>query len=136
MDRPEQIRVLVAESNYDLRYIYQTCLDPLGLKLEIVNSGDACLNLFTKNTNTKTDNYDFVIINTHLWDMPGLDVAKEIHKKNPKQRIVITTTSSKEHLAKEHLDFVGIDHGDILTIPFRFSNMISLLKLNRKKYSN
>lgn len=119
-----------------MRYLYQTCLDPLGLKLEIVDGGKACLNSFAKNTNTKTNNYDLVIINTHLYDIPGLDIAKEIHRKNPKQRIVITTTSSIEHLDKEHLDVVGIDHGDILTIPFRFSNMISLLKLNRKKYSD
>jgi DNA-binding response OmpR family regulator len=107
----------------------------LGLNLEIVDGGDACLNRFTKNTSTNTNNYDFVIINTHLYDIPGLDIAKEIRRKNPKQRIVITTTSSKEHLAKEHLD-LGIDHGDILTIPFRFSNLTSLLKLNRKKYSD
>ena len=136
MDRSEQIQVLVAESNHDLRYLYQTCLGPLGLKLEIVDSGKACLNRFTKNTNTKTNNYDFVIINTHLFDIPGLDIAKEIHRKNPTQRIVITTTSSKELLSKEHLGFVGVDHEDILTIPFRFSNMISLLKLNRKKYGD
>ena len=134
VDGPGQIRVLVAESNDDLRYLYQTCLGSLGLKLEIVDSGDACLNRLFKDTNTKTNNYDYVIINTHLFDIPGLDIAKEIHNKNPKQRIVITTTSSKEHLAKEHLGFVGIDHRDILTIPFRFSEMVSLLKLSRKNY--
>jgi len=59
--------------------------------------------------------------------MPGLDIAKENHKKNPNQRIVISTTSLREHLSKEQLNSAGIDHECTLTIPFRFSNMISLL---------
>ncbi len=89
--------------------------------MEIVDGGEACLNRLFKNTNNT--NFDIVIINTHLFDMPGLEVAKEIHKKNPTQRIVITTTVLRERLPKEQLDSAGIDHEYVLTIPFRFSDM-------------
>jgi hypothetical protein len=64
--------------------------------------------------------------------MPGLDVAKEIHKTSPNQRIVITTTGLREHISKEQLDSGGIDHEDIMTIPFRFSQMRPLLDPNSK----
>jgi DNA-binding response OmpR family regulator len=98
--------------------------------MEIVDSGKACLNRLFRNTNNY--NFDIVIINTHLFDIPGLDIAKEIHRKNPKQRIVIVTTCLRENLSKWQLDSVGIDHEHILTLPFRFSDMISLLNPNRK----
>ncbi|MEJ7642912.1 MAG: hypothetical protein WKF36_12075 [Candidatus Nitrosocosmicus sp.] len=125
IDVPERIRVLVAESNHDLMYLYQTYLDSFGLDMEIVDGGEACLNRLFKNT--KNTNFDIVIIITHLFDIPGLDIAKEIHKKNPCQRIVITTTILRERLSKEQLDSVGIDHECILTIPFRFSDMMYFL---------
>ncbi len=79
----------------------------LGLKAETVNSGKAYLNHLFVNPNN--NNFDTVIINTYLFDKFGLDIAKEIHKKNPKQRIVIVSTSSREHLPKEQLGFAGID---------------------------
>ncbi len=47
-DRPERIRVLVAESNHDLRYLYQAYLDSFGLDIEIVGGEKACLNRFLK----------------------------------------------------------------------------------------
>ncbi len=133
-DSKEQTQVLVAESNYDFRYLYQSYLNSFGLKLEMVDSGEACLNRLFKDKNANNNNFDIVIINTHLFDIPGLDIAKEIHKKNPNQRIVIITTSSREHILKGHLDIAGIDHECILTIPFRFSNLISLIKSNKKTY--
>ncbi len=74
----------------------------------MVDGGEACLNRLFKNTSNT--NYDIVIVNTHLFDMPGLDIAKEIHKKNPSQRIVIITTALIDRLPKEQLDSAGIDH--------------------------
>jgi CheY-like chemotaxis protein len=126
-DRPRgQIRVLVAESNHDLRYLYQTYLESFGLDMEIVDGGKACLNRLYGNTENNT-NFDVVIINTHLSDAPGLDIAKEIHKKNPGQRIVITTTILTERLPREQLDSAGVDREYVLTIPFRFSDMMYFL---------
>ncbi|MBA3977781.1 MAG: response regulator [Nitrosopumilus sp.] len=132
--RPGQIRVLVAESNDDLRYLYKTYLDLLGLKAETVNSGEARLNHLFKNPNNY--NFDTIIINTHLFDISGLDIAKEIHKNNPKQRIVIVSTSIREHLPKEQLDFAGIGCEYVLNIPFRFSYMLPLLNPDGNRHNN
>ena len=134
--RPEQIRVLVAESNDDLRYPYKTYLDSLGLKLEIVNSVEACLSLLFKDKTPNNNNFDTVVINTHLIDIPGLDVAKEIRKRKPYQRIAIVTTRLREHLPKEQSGFAGIDNDCILTIPFRFSYRVYLLNPNRNRNNN
>ena len=119
------MRVLVAESNHDLRCIYQIYLDSFGLDMDIVDGGEACLSRLYGNTSNAS--FDIVIVNTHLFDIPGLDIAKQIHKKNPGQRIVITTTILRERLPKEQLDSAGIGHECILTIPFRISEMMHFL---------
>jgi hypothetical protein len=93
--------------------------------MEMVDGGEACLNRLFKDTDNT--NFDIVIINTHLFDTPGLVIAKEIHKKNPSQRIVITTTILRERLSREQLDSAGIGHEHVLTIPFRFSDMMHFL---------
>lgn len=117
----------MAESNHDLRYLYQIYLDSFGLDMEIVDGGESCLNRLFIDKNANNSNFDIVIINTHLFDRPGLDIAKEIHKKNPSQRIVITTTIMRERLSKEQLDSAGVDYEYVLTIPFRFSDMMYFL---------
>jgi DNA-binding response OmpR family regulator len=96
----------------------------------MVDSGEACLNRLFKDKNANNNNFDVVIINTHLFDISGLDIAKEIHKTSPNQRIVIISNGSIQHLSKEQLYFAGIGQEEILTIPFRFSYIMSLLKLN------
>ncbi len=53
-DRPGRIRVLVAESNHDLRYLYQTYLDSFGLEMDIVDGGEACLSRLFKIQTTPT----------------------------------------------------------------------------------
>ncbi|HYO05603.1 MAG TPA: response regulator [Phototrophicaceae bacterium] len=102
----------MSESNHDLRYLYQAYLDSFGLDMEIVDGGEACLNGLYGNTSNTI--FDIVILNTHLFDIPGLVIAKEIHKKNPSKKIVITTTILRERLSKEQLDSADIDHEYIL----------------------
>jgi response regulator RpfG family c-di-GMP phosphodiesterase len=101
--------------------------------MEIVDGGKTCLNRLFKNTDNA--NFDIVIINTHLFDMPGLDVAKEIHNINPSQRIVITITILRERLPKEQLDSAGIDHEYVLTMPFRLSDMMHFLPKGKNSKS-
>ncbi len=67
------------------------------------------INCLFKDKNANNNNFNIVIINTHLFGKSGFDIAKEIHKISPNQRIVITTTSSIEHVTKEQLDLAGID---------------------------
>jgi DNA-binding response OmpR family regulator len=74
-----------------------------------------------------TANYDVVIINTHLPDKSGLDVAREIHKKKRSQRIIMTTTTPIEHLPIESLNSAGLSQRDVLTMPFRFSKLLSMI---------
>jgi CheY-like chemotaxis protein len=78
LNKSIELRILVVEANHDLRNLFQTYLNWRGLQIKVVDSGNAALiNLLDDGT----ANYDVVIINTHLPDKSGLDVAREIHKK-------------------------------------------------------
>lgn len=54
----------------------------------MVDSGKASLDRLFKNTNNN-NNFDIVIINTHLFDMPGIDIAKETHRKNQVRELLL-----------------------------------------------
>lgn len=72
-----------------------------------------------------------VILNIHLKDIPSLYVAKEITRINPQQKVIISTTSSVETVknkAKDLGPINAIKEDKILIKPFRFSQLLSLLK--------
>ncbi|MDQ4073369.1 MAG: response regulator [Thermoproteota archaeon] len=124
LNKSIQSRILVVEANHDLRNLFQTYLNLHGFQIKVVDSGAAALVILFDGVST---NYDVIIINTHLPDRSGLDIAREIHKKKRSQRIVITTTTPIEHFPLESLNSAGLSQTDVLTKPFRFSKLPSML---------
>jgi CheY-like chemotaxis protein len=143
-------KALVAEPERDILLLYQIYLKNLGFSVITVEDGDKALEYAlqqratghdyeinsdkekdNKNKENKENkgNYDLVILNTRLGKKNGVDVAKEIRKKNPKQRIIITTTNQIENLPGTQLELVkDMDKVDILILPFKFSKLRSMIK--------
>jgi CheY-like chemotaxis protein len=92
------------------------------MNTEIANSGEKAMDCFFGSIK-KNRPYDAIIVDTHLTNPSGLDVAKRIRKEMPDQKIVIVTTSPKEYLPAECLETAGIKDKDILTMPFRISKL-------------
>ena len=61
---------------------------------------------------------------SHLNGLSGLEVAIEIHKQSPNQRIMIMSTSPREHLSNELLKSTQILERDIFTRPFILAELI------------
>ena len=102
-------------------------MSSLGINAEIVSSGEKALDSFY--VSIKKDRpYDTIIVDTHLSNPSGLDVAKRIRREKPDQKLVIVTTSPKEYLPSECLKTAGIKDRDILTMPFRMCNLETVLK--------
>jgi CheY-like chemotaxis protein len=91
------------------------------------SSNDSNKNECNQNDDNKSI-FDIVILNTRLAEKPGLEVAKEIRKNNQSQRIIITTTSPIENLPKDLLKDADIKNEEVLTMPFKFSRLKSILK--------
>jgi DNA-binding response OmpR family regulator len=123
----EQIQILIAESETELVSLFETYLSSVGVSAKIANTGDAAIDFFfVSKKNDKS--FDAILLDTHLSNPSGLDVAKKIRSEKPDQKLVIITTTPKEHLPKDCLKTAGIKDKDILTMPFRMSELLTALK--------
>jgi CheY-like chemotaxis protein len=109
-------KVLIAEPDPDLRHLYSIWLGQLGFRdIVITDSGRKCLDEALKITTdtTKIKNSkaqsDIIILDTHLKDIPCIQVAKEIIDRKPDQQIVFTTTLSSDSLIQD-ISSIGLDN--------------------------
>jgi len=72
------------------------------MNTEIANSGEKAMDCFFGSMK-KNRPYDAIILDTHLSNPSGLDVAKRIRREKPDQKLVIVTTSPREYLSSECL---------------------------------
>ena len=125
----QQIKILIAEPESDLRYVYREYLNGLGLNIEIVENGSKCIEylLDSKDKDIEEEGFDMVILDSHLRDINGIEVIEQIRKEIPNQRIVFTTTHPLSKINTVVNSF-GIDQDDILIKPFSFRKLLSTIK--------
>ena len=116
----EQLLILIAESESDLLTLFREYLSLVGMKTETVSSGHEAIEQFVTSEGNDMP-FDAIVLDTHLLNPSGLDIAKRIRSQKPDQKLVLITTSPKENLQQECLKTAGILDKDILTIPFRMS---------------
>ena len=118
----EQTQILITQSESELLVLFREDPSSLGIKTETVSSGQEAIYRFLKSKEKKNP-YDAVVLDTHLYDTSGLEVAKRIHSQKPDQKIVLVTTTPKENLKQECLKTAEIKDKDILIMPFRMSKL-------------
>jgi CheY-like chemotaxis protein len=119
------IRILIAEPEPDLRYLYREYLNGLGLEVEIVENGSKCIEYLLDSKDK--GNFDMVILDSHLRDIKGVEVIKTIREEMPNQRIVFTTTQSSNEI-RNTIDSLQIYKEDVLLKPFTFTKLLSTIK--------
>lgn len=128
--RNKQIRILIAESNPDMHYFYREYLNEylqgLGLDILVVENGSKCIEYLLDSKEKGKGGFDIVILDSHLPDINGIDVIKQIRKNMPNQRIIFTTTYSLNQI-KNVIDSFGIDKNDVLLKPFYFTKLLSII---------
>lgn len=115
---------MFAESNTAVRALIKLYFESLNLDYISVGSGDEARLLFSKTIDNKRINYDVVLLDTHLDGLSGIEVAIQIHKQSPDQRIMIMSASSRDHLPSTLLESTKIRENDIFTRPFRLADLI------------
>ncbi len=123
----EQVQILIAEAESELLFLFRTYLTSLGMSIKTANTGHEALDYFN-DSKRKERPYNAIVLDTHLNNPSGLDVAKRIHSEKPDQKMLIVTTTPKEYLPVECLKTAGISDKDILTMPFRLSKLVTALK--------
>jgi len=116
------IRVLIAEPEEDIQMLYRRYLDSLSIDVTLVSNGNNCLESVFNTVESK--GFDMIILDTHLKDISGIEVARRIKQRLPDQRIIITTTTA----STDEIERVGMTQDDILQKPFRFSKLLGFIK--------
>ena len=125
-------RILIAEPNPDIQFLYSLFTKQYGFSVsdvKFVQNGNKCLEIIHSSTedNTNNNDYDIFIVDTHLRDISGFEVARKIRNRLPHKRIILTTTNSLDNISSM-IDSIGIKSQDVLFKPFSFSDLVSILK--------
>jgi PAS domain S-box-containing protein len=121
----KNIRILVAEDNRINQFIISKMLKNNNIEVEIVNDGRKVIEKL------QIDNYDLILMDTHMPEMNGYDAAKAIRANfsEPKRSIPIISLSAAtlEHEQHEAL-LAGMN--DVLSKPFKPEDLMKkILKL-------
>ena len=111
------------DNDPDVLNLFGGYLRANGLYTVLRGTGRTCLDEIKK----CKKGFDIVILDTDLYDMKGVDVAKKILEFNPDQKIIMTTTSSTDKLERE-LTSVDISLENILLKPFRLFQLLSTVR--------
>ena len=108
----------------------------MGFNAIITDSGKKCLDEALKATyiregkeKNKNQGFDLIILDTHLDDIPCLQVAKKIIAGKADQKIIFTSTMPSISVKEDIVNPIGgIDNSQILIKPFHLSDLLSLME--------
>ena len=132
-------RILIAEPESDIQYLYSLFAKQYGFStsdVNIVENGNKCLEIVFSNTREDSNNndYDIIMLDTHLHDISGFEVARKIRDRLPHKKIILTTTYSLDNISKI-IDSIGIKSEEVILKPFSYSELFSVLKEPRLLYN-
>ena len=125
-------RILIAEPEPDIQFLYSLFAKQYGFSISdvnIVENGNKCLEIIFSNTREDSNNndYDIIMLDTHLHDISGFEVARKIRDRLPHKKIILTTTYSLDNISKI-IDSIGIKSEEVILKPFSYSELFSILK--------
>lgn len=123
------MNILVAEDSVAYAILYQQIFESRGHSVKLTLDGEECLSAYvgeaTKNQNPKP--YDVVILDHSMPKKTGFDVAKEILKVRPSQKILFITGFGDELESK--IEELGQEKDiSILEKPFNSSSLIEKIE--------
>jgi DNA-binding response OmpR family regulator len=132
-------RILIAEPEPDIQFLYSLFAKQYGFSIsdiDIVENGNKCLEILFSNTREDSNNndYDIIMLDTHLHDISGFEIARKIRDRLPHKKILLTTTYSLDNISKI-IDSIGIKSEEVILKPFSYSELFSILKEPRMSYN-
>jgi len=103
------MKILIAEDDRDIRLLYSVALRVRNHHIVITHNGEECLTIYRQELknfisrmgclgNNEQHVFDMVVLDYKMPGINGIEVAKEIIKINPTQRIIISSAHSREFL--------------------------------------
>lgn len=118
------LKILVAEDNEYTSLQYNRILEKEGHKVIITKNGEECLQKFNdekKNSNGKNP-YDVVVLDQSMPKKTGKQVANEILKTTPNQRIIFASAYALGNVNDTTDDFR--ENVEFLQKPFSLTKLV------------
>ena len=103
------MKILIAEDDRDIRLLYSVALRVRNHHIVITHNGEECLTIYRQELknfisrmgclgNNEQHVFDMVVLDYKMPGINGIEVAKDIIRINPKQRIIIASAYPSETL--------------------------------------
>ena len=124
-DKPadrDDMSILILESDPDLMTLYVELFATRNISALVTSESSECLSAIQEK------DYDIIILDTHLTcNLKATDLAKEIYRIKPDQRIVLTTTNPVYQTPTGIKSF-KVTSEDVLVKPFKLSHLIDTIE--------
>ncbi len=129
---PESMKILIAEDEHDIAMQYKISLENRKHHVVLTMDGDECIKAYRnalKHPKSAADGkfpFDLVVLDHRMPKKDGVDVAKEILKINPDQRILFASAYSRETLVT---DLKELNRAmAVIQKPFRVSAFVNVVE--------
>ena len=126
------MNILVADDSVAYAVLYQQIFESRGHSVKLTLDGEECLSTYVGEAAKNQNPYDVVILDHSMPKKTGFDVAKEILKVRPNQKILFITGFGDELESKIEELGQGKDIS-ILEKPFNSSSLIEKIELVLKE---
>lgn len=119
------LNILIMESDPDLMTLYAEFFAKRNISSLVTSESNECLSAI------KEKDYDIIILDTHLiGNFSAIDLAREIYRIKPAQRIVLTTTNPL-YRTSTGIESFKVTSEDVLVKPFKLSHLIDVIENRR-----
>jgi len=129
------LNVLVAEDNLFTIQQYKHILEKKGCKVTIAHDGEVCIQKFDDAfmkldpTSLESGPFDVVLIDNNMPKKNGVEVAREILKRSPKQRIIFASAYNIDSILNASEEVMR--DVEILQKPFSLNTMIAKIQTRK-----
>ena len=139
------MKILIAEDDRDIALVYRVALQNRNHHVVITDNGEDCLTIYREELKNfisrmgcldknKQHVFDVVILDYKMPRLNGIEVAKEIIRINPKQRIIIVSAYVKETF---FLSVKELGHRvELVQKPFNIDTLIDRVESKQYHYES
>ena len=137
------MKILIAEDDRDIALMYRIALKDRNHHPTLTDNGEDCLTIYRQELknfisrigsidNNKLHIFDMVILDYRMPGINGIEVAKEIIRINPEQRIIIASSYPRETLFNSMKELGQLV--ELVQKPFNLHTLIEEIE-NKQFYS-
>jgi DNA-binding response OmpR family regulator len=135
----DNMKILIAEDDRDIALLYTVALRARNHHIVITHNGEECLTIYRQELknfisrtrcleNNEQHVFDMVILDYKMPGINGIEVAKDIIRINPKQRILIASAYPSETLFYSMKELGQLD---LVQKPFDLSTLFDVIENKR-----